>query len=156
MADAGMVGVVGWLCAELRILLALDEHVNINNSETIVVELTSMLVEMGARTTAAACLYVLVLFVGCPHRMLTVGAAGTRLSTPHHRYTLLEYLCSELQAARMQQSAHDSHTPDNATVKKIMHLVRCVSSFSEFMVNCSCRRRHLRQVVFGVPWSRFN
>nr|XP_039268583.1 protein FAM98A-like [Styela clava] len=71
---------------ELALLLQLEERItpDSSNSENFLFEVSSLLSELG-----------------CPYSFLTQGDLKSRLKTDHHCLTLLLFLLSELQAAKM-------------------------------------------------------
>ncbi|KAG8278216.1 Protein fam98a [Homalodisca vitripennis] len=82
---------VEWLSKELKFLCSLDEHVNAitsaDDSSSFLLEVSSFLKELG-----------------CQYTILTEGNVNQRLQTRGNRLLLLDFLLSELQAARMVRS----------------------------------------------------
>ncbi|XP_028160680.1 protein FAM98A-like [Ostrinia furnacalis] len=78
------------LAEELKKLLQLEETVNmmtsVDESSSFLLELSSFLKELG-----------------CPYKKLVVGHMSARLQSKEDRLLLLDYLVSELMAARMQR-----------------------------------------------------
>nr|XP_032524312.1 protein FAM98A-like [Danaus plexippus plexippus] len=76
------------LAEELKMLCSLEENVSIMNdsdeSSSFLLELSSFLKELG-----------------CPYKKLVTGHMSSRLQTKEDRILLLDYLVSELMAARM-------------------------------------------------------
>ncbi|XP_021931473.1 protein FAM98A-like isoform X2 [Zootermopsis nevadensis] len=81
-------GLVEWLSKELKTLCKLDEHVNAvssaEDSSSFLLELSSFLKELG-----------------CAYSSLVEGHLSERLHTREHRIRLLDFLLTELEAARM-------------------------------------------------------
>ncbi|XP_076306062.1 protein FAM98A isoform X1 [Tachypleus tridentatus] len=80
--------VVAWLSNELNILSRLEEHVNAitdpEDASSFMLELSALLKE-----------------IGCPYQSMVEGPISQRILTKESRLTLLDFLCSEVQAARM-------------------------------------------------------
>ncbi|GFG39813.1 hypothetical protein Cfor_10588 [Coptotermes formosanus] len=81
-------GLVEWLSKELKTLCKLDEHVNAvssaEDSSSFLLELSSFLKELG-----------------CAYSSLMEGHMSERLHTRENRLLLLDFLLTELEAARM-------------------------------------------------------
>ncbi|GLG94523.1 Uncharacterized protein GBIM_01726 [Gryllus bimaculatus] len=79
---------IEWISKELKTLCSLEEHVNAitsaDDSSSFLLELSSFLKELG-----------------CAYTSLTSGHMSDRLNSRKKRLLLLDYLLSELEAARM-------------------------------------------------------
>ncbi|CAG0878683.1 unnamed protein product [Darwinula stevensoni] len=108
---------VEWLSLELKALCDLEDHVNAiteaEDSSSFLLELSSFLKELG-----------------CPHKTLMEGPVNKRLASREDRLILLDFLTTELQAARMihvnkgteDRSMHVAveESPTAADLKKIL------------------------------------
>uniref|UniRef100_T1JGC5 Protein FAM98A n=1 Tax=Strigamia maritima TaxID=126957 RepID=T1JGC5_STRMM len=79
---------IEWLSMELKVLSKLDDQVNAittpEDSSSFVLEVSSFLKELN-----------------CPYKILTEGLPTQRLLNKTSRLCLIDFLCTELQAARM-------------------------------------------------------
>ncbi|XP_014282273.1 protein FAM98B [Halyomorpha halys] len=86
---------VEWLTKELQYFCNLEEHVNAisisEDASSFLLELSSFLKELG-----------------CSYKTLTEGNVGDRLKTSNDRYLLLEFLISEVLAARITSAKKPS------------------------------------------------
>ncbi|CAH0393310.1 unnamed protein product [Bemisia tabaci] len=93
---------VEWLSKELGSLCALDDHVNAiaspDDSSAFMLELSGFLKE-----------------IGCNYKSLTEGHINDRLNSRDSRLLLLDYLISEVEAARMMRA----HCPEESKTMSI-------------------------------------
>ena len=111
--SAEYTGLVLYMVREVGELLGLEDHVQEGDtsSEAWAMELSSFLRELG-----------------CPHSCLTQGAVGDRLADNRAKLVLLDYLLSELMAARMisndkpknSLNIQVAETPTAAALKKML------------------------------------
>lgn len=97
--DADFTNFVSYLATELRVLCNIDENINPikcpEDSISFLLELSSFLKE-----------------IGCPYESLTQGHMSDRFSSNHDKVLLLEYLITELMAAKMVASNNPEKTLD--------------------------------------------
>lgn len=120
---------MNFLAKELKVLCNIDEEVNaVTNPEdsiTFLMELSSFLKELGV------CIWCVFLYgfyttfffvAGCPYVALTQGHISDRLEKPADKLLLLDYLTTELMAARILREKRPE--------KKIeLKLVSCIKIY---------------------------
>ncbi|XP_063229367.1 protein FAM98A [Bacillus rossius redtenbacheri] len=93
---------VEWLSKELKVLCKLEEHVNAisspDDSSSFLLEVSSFLKE-----------------IGCGYSFLMEGHMSERLHTRENRLLLLDFLLTELQAARMMSV----NKPDTSNIMQV-------------------------------------
>lgn len=108
--NVNYTNLISFVTNELRVLCSVDEKVNaISNVEdyvTFLMELSSFLKELGNVKELlynGLYNYYINAFEGCPHESFVQGHISDRLSTKESRLLLLDYLVTELMAARIIQ-----------------------------------------------------
>lgn len=87
--DVNFINLIAWLNSELVKFCKLESFVsrdtNTEDSLSFFVEVSSLLKELS-----------------CPYKCLTKGNISERLTLPEHKRLLITYLCTELEAAKIQ------------------------------------------------------